>query len=353
LRRIACIASFKTPLICCPASAIHSVHQWIPAAMHGMAVARIFVLRYCVVPDVSSIQADIHLVADHLPYLFRLKPLSIHEHLDATMLMSAQHPPGMAGTFPYAYSSFSTRKRRAGSPEPPSLIPTQDTPSAKRRRANLANGFSGLSLTPRTPTTGPSSPLPSYGESEATKDDIEDSDQPDGLFVRSPPPDDLHVEVLPSAYGSGIDSRYYHGNGHGNMSKWSLPATASSDEDDSDENGTFRLGSRTGLSTRVRRLASVAQQADEVVQPGMEDEGVMLGGSAGDVVVEDVTDLEVARGRKRSGESSERPHKRPRSGMDVDMDMDMDMGDDAEGSGEMTERRRRRTEWHEPEKDRE
>ena len=195
--------------------------------------------------------------------------------------MSAQRPAtSFVASLPLVHSFPSpSRKRRAVSPTSPPLPDSWTTaqPSdlpqpEKRRRPNLANGFSGLSISRRRDEE-PDSPLPTYEESLATKHEVDD--------------------------GDALEQSPY--------------------EDCSEQ---------------------PAQQADEIEQPDTAPRVET------DLLVEDVTSQTPVRGRKRRDEEDDFPRKRPR-GNEMDID---DPRDDRE---ELGTRRRRRTQWHEPEKDRE
>ena len=186
-----------------------------------------------------------------------------------------------------------TRKRRAASPEtvvsPWPII--ENDHREKRRRPNLANGFSGLSIN-HNATPRADSPLPSYDESQAIYN------EPDEALETSPQPFDVHdvrVEELPDK------TRGY-----------STSSTESTSDDGYGSDVTFRLRGKR----KARGRFEVAQQADVVEQP--ED----------DVRVE-----EVHGRRKREDDVEIGGSKRFKE--------DVEMG-----------KSRRKMEWHEPEKDR-
>ena len=83
------------------------------------------------------------------------------------------------------------RKRRAASP---SVLPSP-SPEHKRRRPNLAHGFSSLSIDARPDR--PKSPLPSYDDSQAAYNEVDDEDR-----ARY---DDVRVEELPDASQPSLD----------------------------------------------------------------------------------------------------------------------------------------------------
>jgi hypothetical protein len=199
----------------------------------------------------------------------------------------------------------------------------------------------GLSINPRLhDSNGPPSPLPSYAESEATKNHVDENDDDDdeedvgGMFIKSPPPDDLHVEVLQDGLSSSLQGR-------SNL----LGLGSGSDSEDGETNERFGRGMSKGLGMG-RRYVGIQQ--GEVVEG--DDEGAVRGGSELDLdlEVEDIT--AQYQGVKRRGIDgiSGPGRKRRRNRTDGGMGMDVDMqGDEVEeGNG------RRRTQWHEPEKDR-
>lgn len=230
----------------------------------------------------------------------------------------------------------SARKRRAPSPAPNEAVlssvspvtgrSTSEAPVStphrdKRRRPNLANGLSSLTIGTRPPRSP--SPLPTYEESQSTRHEVDEDD----LF-HSPleSPDDLHVEELPESSRQARERQF---------------AFSSSSESSADEwqgpDWTYRHPRR-----RHRRHAINTQQADAVEQPATPwelKEDKCLG-------VEDVTSPTRRRKRKEEAESS-RWRKRSRSDFDMDMDMEQGEGDDIE---EM--RPRKMPTSYEPEKDR-
>ncbi|RSH91387.1 hypothetical protein EHS25_009686 [Saitozyma podzolica] len=244
----------------------------------------------------------------------------------------------------------SARKRRAGSPSSPTSpispngvwstsahsSPDDGTPTTKRRRPNLASGFSSLSITPKPEERASS--LPTYDESQASQAHDVDEDDASGR-LRS---HDVRVEVLsetPAKHRRAGSSRL--GRSTLDDSTSSTPSDASDEGYDSD--ATFRL---------QPRLDGKPQQADTIEHPDLPSRAFVDG-----LGVEDVTDR---RGRKRSQEVADedfaRVGKRRRSGAALDMDMDMDSLDNLQDE-EIQEiprdrTRRSRTTWHEPERDR-
>ena len=237
-------------------------------------------------------------------------------------------PPGLTPT--------SSRKRAADA-SPTS--PYSPTPSTKKRRPNLANGFSGLSLSPRLDRLSPS-PIPSYEESEATKHEVDEDD--DLARPRSKPESvlgsegiglghaDVHVEELPDRSTNG-------------WTRSSITSSSTSSAEDHESDSTFRP-----LQRQKRRYARVAQQADEVEHP---DEAGPSTVNPRDVQVEDVSHNLL--GRKRPDHEGERLSRRKRRKREADGDMDMGSSGEEIEEIRPTARRRRKTRWHEPEKDRE
>lgn len=222
-----------------------------------------------------------------------------------------------------------TRKRRAASPPfDPSFTsnPTSVSinPLEKRRRPNLANGFSGLSIASRRDKQ-PVSPLPTYDESQTARHEVDD----DEILARPllDREDILVEEIRPSALRSHRAS--------------SMSSTSTAPSDGYGSDGIYRLPGGARHHNRA------TQQADEIEQPS----GTAYPDTTENLDVEDVTGQATVRNRKRRDVYREfQPDvKRPR--YDIDMDLEME---DAEGLPEMEARqRRRRTEWHEPERDRE
>ncbi|WVQ84558.1 hypothetical protein IAT38_006712 [Cryptococcus sp. DSM 104549] len=291
------------------------------------------------------------------------------------MVMAVPHAPAASPTasfFPTQPTSSTsptstfvtpTRKRRAASPSPleeapvsPWAPPTTSPTSAydatvhreKRRRPNLANGFSGLSIS----QTGQSNVRldNGMGESQETYDAGDE-----GLGPSSYPTNkDVRVEVLPEP---SARSRHHH---HSTLHHWSVPNHAgpsssssstspnTSGEDNYDSDVTF-----TRQLPRARRYAGVAQQADEIVQPDVQPVG------DAELGVEDVTSMpRLSSGRRPREEEDDlwsREGKRRRGN---DMDVDMDMGGDDNANVDEIPRssedkaRGRKTVWYEPEKDR-
>jgi hypothetical protein len=184
-------------------------------------------------------------------------------------------------------------------------VPPPNPPRVKKQRPNLTNGLSSLSI--KSERTRDSEALPSYVESEETRNEV---DEDDLLEPTSQPiEDDIEVEVLPNA------RRLRRGY-----------SMSSSSGDESHE--SFRLD---------RQLHD--QLPDSVEQPSAIRERISEFG------VEDVTES-ASRGRKRHGSRSSSQHKRRRSEMDLDIDMDNDGADERDHA-----RWRKHPSSYEPEKD--
>lgn len=187
-------------------------------------------------------------------------------------------------------------------------IPPPRPSRAKKQRPNLTNGLSSLSI--KTDRSRDSEVLPSYDESQDTRDEV---DEDDLLEPTSQPiDDDIEVELLP-------DSRRPRRG-------YSMSSESSGEE----SHASFRIG---------RQLHN--QLPDAIEQPSPAGERIS------DLGVEDVTEL-GGRGRKRRDVSrSSSQHKRRRSEMDLDMDEDGDEVDEREYG-----RWRKHPTSYEPEKDR-
>ena len=245
-----------------------------------------------------------------------------------------------------------TRKRQADSP-PLSSPPFSPTYTGKKRRPNLSNGFSGLSLSPKAPVFGgqrsdcPGLTYDDLGETKHNVDENDDLGQSSGGWLGSSGRSsqqqaydsvdrDLRVEELPDRSTSTTWTR--------NLTTSS--STSSDSAADFDAETMFRPRAHT-----KRRYARVAQQADEIQQP--DDVAGPSGSSSRDLHIEDLSMGTRMAGRKRreSG-NGERPRtKKRRSNRDGD---DLDMSGESEVDIEEIRptSRRRRTQWHEPEKDR-
>lgn len=264
-------------------------------------------------------------------------------------MMAAILPPTMAHKPTYSHSGlFSPRppKRRAPSPalrtplaapssphdqrDPPSAEPIEslETPTAKRRRPNLANGFSSLSLGGHQPREA--EVLPSYDESLATRHQVDDEDDDSPLSI-----EDIRVQQIPDR-----EELAPH---------WSIPSHASSssassstDDDAADESDTTFINKKRGRPAQVYRNPQKSQQPSCVEYPSDTHEP----DSALDV--EEVATEWSSHGsrRARHGPDQVGVKKRRRSSTDHDIEMD------EEPYGETRHGTRRRTEWHEPEKDR-
>lgn len=237
------------------------------------------------------------------------------------------------------------RKRRAASPTTPPSPSAAYKPSspwsfdsspipAKRRRPNLAHGFSTLSIDPSISGQPGTISLPSYQESqdEASRKDVDDDDG-DSLDTHNDndvnsTSNDINVEDISSP-------RKRHHRPPFGVSRGSSSSVSTSGYD---SDTTFSL-------PKIKRRGT--QQADEVEQPYEP----FLTGSGQDVSVEDITPRIGA--KRRSSSVSDGPKgKRMREGMDLDMDMDTMGYEDVEEIIRDEDRGRRRSKWHEPEKDR-
>ncbi|ODN73420.1 hypothetical protein L202_07945 [Cryptococcus amylolentus CBS 6039] len=228
-------------------------------------------------------------------------------------------------------SAPASRKRRASSPLGPD----------KRRRPNLANGFSSLSLHPAAQPTPP--PL----------DDTDDDGLGPSNYPRS---NDLKVEVLPESSSTQESYAPTPHHRHARPHHWSHPSygrpppSSSSNSPPSSSDETYDSEATTTRFSRPRRYAGAAQQADEIVQPDAIDPvaGYELG-------VEDVTGVPPPlRGRRpREDDSAEGPMEKRRRRDDMDIDMDADPVPPSGEPDSIKDRMRtRKTVWHEPEKDR-
>ncbi|KAL1408746.1 hypothetical protein Q8F55_005559 [Vanrija albida] len=257
--------------------------------------------------------------------MFAATPSGAHPH-------GSPFTPGFPSRTPTPPLS-SNRKRRAGSPpaegQPgPSNWATSPLPSpglhdSKRRRPNLANGFSAMSISQQA-TPSPS-PLP-RGPVQQNQSDADDDEL---LEPTQPPVDgDVAVEVLPD--GSPTSSR------HASRPPWHRTASFSStspSEDDYDSDATFRLPQE-----KARRRTATPMRPSEVEHPV---ETVALRGharqpSSGHGPKVEYFDTPIKR-KKRSSPDEPKP-KRRKEGMDVDLDH---LPPESYGPG-----------WYEPEKDR-
>jgi hypothetical protein len=191
-------------------------------------------------------------------------------------------------------------------------LPPPQPQRAKKRRPNLANGLSSLSI--QAERVRDPEALPSYEESQATRHEVDEDD----LLEPTPLPidDDLEIEVLPES--SRRPRRQF--------------AMSSSSETSEDETDLFS-------PRHQRRRAQQNQQPDTVEQPSPVRE------QENGFEVEDVTIPESSRRPDASPSFGRR--KRQRSGMDVDMDTD-----DTESGGKKHAKWRRHGSSYEPEKDR-
>ncbi|ODN94862.1 hypothetical protein L198_05010 [Cryptococcus wingfieldii CBS 7118] len=224
-----------------------------------------------------------------------------------------------------------SRKRRASSPHA----------ADKRRRPNLANGFSSLSL---------------HTAAQSTPPPIDDTDD-DGLGPSNyPRSNDLKVEVLPESSATQETYAPTPHHRHARPHHWSHssygrpPPSSSSNSPPSSSDETYDSEATTTRFSRPRRYAGAAQQADEIVQPDANDPvaGYELG-------IEDVTGVPPPlRGRRpREDDSAEGPIEKRRRRDDMDIDMDAEPEPHLGEPNSIKDRmRKRKTVWHEPEKDR-
>ncbi|OWZ35541.1 hypothetical protein C356_05049 [Cryptococcus neoformans c45] len=251
-----------------------------------------------------------------------------------------------------------SRKRRAASPPLDSdpLSPWQQSGSQtaftesphreKRRRPNLANGFSSLSI---SPTATQSTSVPDQPRAD-------DDDEGIGPSVY-PRNDDVKVEVLPD--NTNRLSIHQHPSHRPHTHQWdpyharppsssssASPTTSTDETYDSDATFTRNL-------PHIKRYDGTAQQADEIVQP---DGSSMFTGP--DLGVEDVTGipspLRARRPREEDIEGMEHAGKK-RRGNEMEMDIDMSTMDENTEDASVEEKdklRGRKTVWYEPEKDR-
>lgn len=265
------------------------------------------------------------------------------------------HPPQPLSS-PTTPAFTSSRKRRAASPTldsdplspwhqsgPPTSL--TDTPHReKRRRPNLANGFSSLSI---SPTANQSPTVPDQPRAD-------DDDEGIGPSVY-PRNDDVKVEVLPDSTNHLSNHQHpFHRTHapqwdpyHARLSSSSSPDSPTTSTDETyDSDAVF-----TRNHPRIKGYDGTAQQADEIVQP---DGSSMFTGP--DLGVEDVTGvlppLRARRPREEDVEVMEHAGKKRRvSEMDIDMST---MGENTEDASieEKDKLRGRKTVWYEPEKDR-
>ncbi|OCF44401.1 hypothetical protein I317_01661 [Kwoniella heveanensis CBS 569] len=325
------------------------------------------------------------------------------------MIMAAQPPnhpqpfnlpssPFFAPTTTTTATPASARKRRAASPESPTApfaAPSSssfftlnahsspvaaegggsDTPQhrEKRRRPNLANGFRSLSISRdqlKNGTGSGSTTIPGSGEQshELFDHTSGEEEEDEGIGLTRINNNDIKVEVLPDRGETASKSHHHHRDNHhhSNLHHWSIPnhagpsssssspsPTESSEENqDYDSDVTF-----TRSFPKHRRYAGVAQQADEIQQPFDAQQAYeALQSSFGDreeLGVEDVT-VPTPLGSRRRREDDQGGPRGKKARMEGEMDVDMgDDGDVEELRRDFSDKRRKRkTVWHEPEKDR-
>ncbi|KIR24740.1 hypothetical protein I309_06436 [Cryptococcus deuterogattii LA55] len=265
------------------------------------------------------------------------------------------HPPQPLSS-PTTPAFTPSRKRRAASPTldsdplsswhqsgPPASF--TDTPHReKRRRPNLANGFSSLSISP-TATQSPAVP-------DQPRADDDDEGIGPSVYPRN---DDVKVEILSDNTNRLSDHQHpFHRTHapqwdpyHARLSSSSSSASPTTSTDETyDSDAIF-----TRNHPRIKRYDGTAQQADEIVQP---DGSSMFTGP--DLSVEDVTGvlppLRARRPREEDAEVMEHAGKKRRvSEMDIDMST-MDGNTEDASIEEKDKLRGRKTVWYEPEKDR-
>ncbi|WWC95029.1 hypothetical protein V866_001881 [Kwoniella sp. B9012] len=208
----------------------------------------------------------------------------------------------------------------------------------KRRRPNLANGFQGLSISVDRSTSNLNDDIPRNG-----------LDDDEGIGLQKNRDNDVTVEVLPDKATRSTNHRHHH---HSNTHHWSIPSRAGpSSPSSSSTSPTTSSEEDYHLFQRHRRYAGVAQQADEIVQPDQVE-------AVSDLSVEDVTVVSPRNGRRRREDEAgmdqvtNTRNKRARTGDDFDVEMNAEEEMEEIGNSDHNKRRRRKTEWHEPEKDR-
>ncbi|OCF77458.1 hypothetical protein I204_01446 [Kwoniella mangroviensis CBS 8886] len=210
----------------------------------------------------------------------------------------------------------------------------------KRRRPNLANGFQGLSISVDQSASYLNDDLPRNG-----------LDDDEGIGLQKNINNDVTVEVLPDKSTRSTNHHHHHHH-HSNTHHWSIPSRAGPSSPSSSSTSPTTSSEEDYHPFQChRRYAGVAQQADEIVQPDQVE-------AVSDLSVEDVTVVSPRNGRRRREEETgmdqitNTRNKRARTGDDFDVEMNTEEEMDEIGNGDHDKRRRRKTEWHEPEKDR-
>ncbi|WWD03802.1 hypothetical protein V865_001858 [Kwoniella europaea PYCC6329] len=208
----------------------------------------------------------------------------------------------------------------------------------KRRRPNLANGFQGLSISVDQSASNLNDDLPRNG-----------LDDDEGIGLQKNRDNDVTVEVLPDKASRSTNHHHHH---HSNTHHWSIPSRAGpSSPSSSSTSPTTSSEEDYHPFQRHRRYAGVAQQADEIVQPDQVE-------AVSDLSVEDVTVVSPRNGRRRREDDTgmdnvtNTRNRRARTGDDFDVEMNAEEEVEEIGNSDHDKRRRRKTEWHEPEKDR-
>lgn len=222
------------------------------------------------------------------------------------------------------------RKRHASGPIPDGELQhgePVESPALKRRRSNLANGFSTLSISARERQGF--SPLPTYQESQelASDKEVDEDDVPGPSALQ-----DVRVEYLP-------DSPRSRKRGSRRPVYGSSSTSEASGSSSPDSEITYILPA--GPS----RHHGAPQMPDSIEEPAST--------SADHFFTEDISDLKP---RKRRHHDDDQQRKRRRNDeMDVDMDGTTANGGEAMGDvgGDYNRGRRKERGWYEPEKDRE
>ncbi|WVF67243.1 hypothetical protein IAT40_001991 [Kwoniella sp. CBS 6097] len=308
----------------------------------------------------------------------------------------------------------SARKRRAASPESPIVSfglgsasypssspwtsnghfsPDQgqgdvDTPQhrEKRRRPNLANGFRSLSISRDKKTqaqfeaeasdifAGAGTTTSQGGQHFGLDHTSGEEEEDEGIGLTRINNNDIKVEILPDRSSESNTKKHHqhhqHNHHHSTLHHWSIPNHAGPSSSSSSPSPTESSEENYGYDSDVtftrsfpkhRRYAGVAQQADEIQQPDARPQAQDQSQSQNrfdaydyqELGVEDVTVPTPLGSRRRRDDDQGGPKgKRAR----IDGEMDVDMGDDGDieelQRDFVDKRRKRKTVWHEPEKDR-
>ncbi|WVQ94842.1 hypothetical protein IAU59_001925 [Kwoniella sp. CBS 9459] len=252
----------------------------------------------------------------------------------------------------------------------------------KRRRPNLANGFMSLSISrDQLLKNGSGASTNDNGNGNAQlkvdhyREDTSGEEEDEGIGLTRINNNDIKVEVLPDRTESRTRSHHQHNDRHhSNVHHWSIPNHAGpsssssspspteSSEENYDSDVTF---TRSFPNNKHRRYAGVAQQADEVQQPDAQQAETQDQFQNPfesdrypyqDLSVEDVT-VPTPLGSRRRREDDQGAGVGPKGKRARrEGEMDVDMGDDGDieelQRDFVDKRRKRKTVWHEPEKDR-